>query len=248
MSDSTKEPMKIRTLIMLHGFGVRGFFWDPYKHSDLQNKFHHIFTPDLNFKNIKTAVESTRDTVSFYHDKYGKLGPFYLVGHSLGGILAAILAKELGPEVISKIVLIASPYGESRSSERSIKIQRWLIKHDRLLPGFLTRPAFFTKKTPKNIQKTLWNKTVKETPEFIDEIISQKYFHTDLFTQPLVQKALVIASKHDKTVNIEQAETFAKVLGADTKIYEKVGHNDLVYAPNVASKVIQDINDFLLGN
>jgi predicted alpha/beta hydrolase family esterase len=233
---------------MLHGFGFRGFFWDPYRHSDLQNKFHHIFTPDLNFENIKTAVESTLDTVLFYHDKYGKLGPFYLVGHSLGGILAAIIAKELGPEVIDKIVLIASPYGETASSERSIKFQRWLIKHDWLLPDFLTRSAFFTKKTPKDIQKTLWNKTVKETPEFIDEIISKKYFHTDLFSQPLVQKSLMIASKHDKTVNFEQTEVFAKILGASTKIYEIVGHNDLVYAPNVASKVIQDIIEFLLEN
>lgn len=245
MSEHTKEAVKIKTLVMLHGFGVRGFFWDPYIHSNLQNKFHQIFAPDLDFTTIEVAIKSTKQLVIDYHQRYGNMGPIFILGHSLGGILAAILAKELGPNIIEKIVIMASPYGEYSSSERNINIQRWFIKHDWLLPGFLTRRVFFTKKTPKKIQKALWKKTVKESNEFIDQIITKKMFHTELFSEPLKQESFVIAGKHDKSVKIDQTIKFAKVLGSKTKIYENVGHNDLVYAPNIATKVIEDIIQFL---
>ena len=246
MSTDSKEPIKIRTLIMLHGFGVRGFFWDPYKRSSLEHKFHQVFAPDLDFTNIEVAIESTKRLIQNYYEKYGKLGPIFVIGHSLGGILASIAAKDLGIEVIKKVILMATPFGENNASKRSIGFQRWLIKNDWLLPGFLTRPRFFTKKTPKKIQKDLWKKVVKENNEMIDHIISSKWFHTELFLKPLQQETLIIASRDDKVVNIEQAEAFAKVLRAKTKIYEKVGHDDLIYAPNVAKKVIEDIIEFLL--
>ncbi|OLS20901.1 MAG: 2-succinyl-6-hydroxy-2,4-cyclohexadiene-1-carboxylate synthase [Candidatus Heimdallarchaeota archaeon LC_3] len=245
MSTESKKPIEIKTLVMLHGFGVRGFFWDPYKRSSLEHKFHQIFTPDLDFTNVDTAIESTKKVILNYFEKYGKLGPIFILGHSLGGILASIAAKDLGTEVIKKVIIIASPYGENNSSKRTIGLQRWFIKNDWLLPGFLTRSRFFTKNfTPKKIQKDLWKKAVKETDEMIDKIIATKWFHSGMFDKPLAQETLIIASRDDKVVKIEQVEEFAKVIGAKTKIYEKVGHDDLIYAPNVANKVINDIIEF----
>ena len=238
--------VELNTLILLHGFGVRGFFWEPYKRSTLETKFHHIFTPDLDFTTLESAITSSREYVRQIVDKYGGAGPIFLVGHSLGGILAVLAAQELGASAVKKVIVIASPYGENKIGDTTLKIQRWLVKHDWLLPGFITRPRFFTKKTPKKIQKDLWKKVVKETDEFIDAVLTKRWFHTDIIKEPLQQESMVIASKHDKVVPFGQAENFAKAIGAKFVAYEKVGHNDFVYAPKVASKVVDQIITFLL--
>ena len=44
--------------------------------------------------------------------------PLYLVGHSMGGIVARIAAAEVGPEMVSKLVLICSPNGGSHIATR----------------------------------------------------------------------------------------------------------------------------------
>jgi len=210
--------------------------------------FHQIITPDLDFSDLETAISSTEETIRSICDKYSSLGPIFLLGHSLGGILAAVTAKSLGKDLISKVVIIASPYGESVSGDRSIKFQRFLIHHSWLLPGFLTRPRFFTKKfTPKKIQKDLWGRVVKESPRFIDEIIAKKSFHTDIITGKLPQRSLVIASRNDRVVPFMQTQRFAEVIGAETLTFDNVGHDDLIFGPTVAEKVVEGVIGFLLG-
>lgn len=44
--------------------------------------------------------------------------PLYLVGHSMGGIVARIAAAEVGPEIVPKLVLICSPNGGSHVATR----------------------------------------------------------------------------------------------------------------------------------
>ena len=243
--EQNKKEISIRTIILLHGFGVRGFFWEPFIHGSLDGKFHQIFAPDLDFTNINTAISSTIDTVKTIIDKYHSLGPIYLVGHSLGSVLAALCVQELG-SAISKVVLLSPPIGDNHTSERGLRLQRWLVQY-KLLPGFLTRPRFFTKRTPKKIQKRLWKQAIPETPELIAAVITSHWFHTEKINTTFPIPTLVIASKKDKVVPFVQSETFAKKIGAELWMLDDVGHDDLVYAPNVASKVIDKIILFCLG-
>ena len=240
-----KKEASIRTLILLHGFGVRGFFWDPFIHGPMDGKFHQMFAPDLDFTNINIAISSTIDTVKTIVNKYKSLGPIYLVGHSLGSILAALCAQELGP-VISKVILIAPPFGDNYTSQRILKLQRWLIQHE-LLPGFITRPSFFTIKTPKKVQKNLWKNVIPESPELIQSVITNHWFHTEKINTIFPMPTLIIASKKDKVVPFVQSEALAKKIGAEFWLLDDAGHDDFVYAPNIASRVIDKIVLFLLG-
>ena len=238
---SSKKP----SLIMLHGYGVRSFFWEPFLNSKLKNQFNYMLTPDLDFSNIDTAVSSAKSCIKDAYAQYGKSGSLIVIGHSLGGVLSSIAAKELGPEIVNKLIIMASPYGDTGLSNSAIKFQLWLLSHDWLLPDFITRPQFFSKLTPKSVQKKVWEQAVKENENLLPGALTKRWFHTDILTEKLPMKSLFISSKKDKLIPFNQTEEFAKTIGAEMFVLENCRHDDLVFAPSIASAVIDRIEKFV---
>ena len=74
--------------ICLHGFGVRGNFWDPLIPELSKLSEQNIIAPDLDFSTIDSAINSSRKSIINNQDKVS-----VIIGHSLGAILA--LRQEL---------------------------------------------------------------------------------------------------------------------------------------------------------
>lgn len=233
----------MRTLILLHGYGVRSFFWEPII-TFFESKFPQIYTPNLQMDNLTILLESTKKYVKEVKEK--SEADVYLVGHSLGGIVALLVAQDLGPEIVKKVALLAVPYGEQHIPFKSFT--RILIKYQ-LIPKFLARRRFFSKNTPKRVQKKIFKQVVPESDSMLDEILSDKFFHTDLVTKPLDQESIFFMSEYDKVVPFDQSMKLAEIIGATVVKYskeKKVAHDDFITGPTIAGEVSDKINTFFL--
>jgi pimeloyl-ACP methyl ester carboxylesterase len=234
--------LTLKTLVFLHGYGVRGFFWEPIK-TFFESKFPQIFLPDLDMADLETLINSTKNYLKNLVEKYET--NIFLVGHSLGGVIGAICAQDL-PEVVYKFVAIATPFGDQQIPLKGLT--RFLIRNQ-LIPDFLSRPRFFSKQTPKEVQKALFKKVIPESDALIDIILADQWFHTELFNQPLKQESMVFASESDKIVPWTQTEIFAEKIGARFQKFSKnenVGHDDYVTAPKISQQISDQIMNFFL--
>lgn len=57
--------------------------------------------------NIETRAAKLIEQIKKHHQQTGR--PLYLIGHSMGGIVARIAAEVVGPDIVKKLVLICSP-------------------------------------------------------------------------------------------------------------------------------------------
>lgn len=236
----------MKTLVLLHGYGVRGFFFEPIK-TMFESRFNHVFNPDIDLTNVESALDSSVNYFENLHIKYPE-SEIYIIGHSLGGILASIIAHKLGVNVINKIAVIASPYSTQKLKYK--RLIRFLIVH-KLIPSFVSRPRFFSKNhTPKSVQKKLWKQVVSESEEMVDELLADEPFHLK-HLHKLEQECIVIGSEYDKIVPIDSVKAFFDVI--DGKEYiefpesKKISHNDFITGPMIAQEISDIITTFFLG-
>ena len=50
-------------IVCLHGFGVRGFYWEPLLQTSLNRKPFQLLPPDLDFTTLETAFVSAVERV-----------------------------------------------------------------------------------------------------------------------------------------------------------------------------------------
>ncbi len=205
-----------RTIIFLHGYGVRGWFWDGFKDQFAASnggEFDRVLAPDLNMADIDTLFDTTTGLVAIEAEKQG---PVYLVGHSLGGAVAAVVAGALGKQAVAGIACIATPFGGNRSSGKALT--RFLIRH-RMIPQFIARPRFFGT-TPVTVQKAMFAKVSPESPALQDSIMADTYIHTKLLNESLPMPAIVLCSEADRIVPVSQCRELSVQLGADIHVFE----------------------------
>ncbi|MFP4373600.1 MAG: alpha/beta hydrolase [Spirochaetaceae bacterium] len=235
----------MRTLLCLHGFGVRGYFWDVIK-PHLENVYARVVTPDLRMDTIETVLDSGRRLTEQSAREDG--APVAIIGHSLGGVVGALAARDLGPATVDRVVLVAPPFGER--GEVPGPFLRFLLRH-RLIPDFLSRPRFFSSETPTSIQKSIFKRAVDESPELKELLFRPKRFHTDLFDGPLPVPTLVVASEADRIVPVRESLEFAERLGAATEVYAAargIGHDDFTCAPRIAEELAARVSRFAETN
>ncbi len=227
------------TVVLLHGYGVRSAFWEP-AHEVFQSHFEDVLVPDIEMNDLRTMLDWT---ASYVTERAGEIGkPVYLVGHSLGGALAAVTAARLGLSVVAGFAAIAAPYGDRHVSA----LLRFLIRY-RLIPGFLARGRFFSDLTPKHVQKRMFATAVPETPELQDALFAPRYFHTDMLTAPAAQPAIVIASACDRVTAAAQSSALAHALGASLHEFgaeREVNHNDYIGSPEICEEVASLLESF----
>lgn len=239
--------MTFKTLIFLHGYGVRGnWFWEPIK-TFFESKFAQIYTPDLQMDDISTLIDSTKTFIYDIANKYDT--KIYVIGHSLGGVVGTLACQDLGVKVIDKFAAIAVPFGDQNIPFKSLV--RFLVRY-RMIPGFISRPRFFSKHTPKEIQKVLWKKIVQENQAIQNLVLgADKWFHTDLIKQHLTQESIVFASEADKVVPWHGTKLFSERIGANLVLFPRnrnIKHNDFIASPMISQEIAEKIIDFFLFN
>ena len=244
--------MKTRGVVFYHGYGVRGPIWDTVRaclaeleHGRPGGALSRTSAPSFDAHDIDDLIQQAKDAATRFSKDLN--APVLLVGHSLGAVLSAIVADEVGPPVVGGAVLIAPPYGERERPPGALL--RFLFRH-RLIPPALLRPRFFSSQTPLPIQKRIFAAAVPESPALRELNLTPRFFHTDRFSSPLPVPSLVLASRADRIVPAARSEEFGRVLGSTLAIWpeaEGVGHDDFFASPRVAERTARVIADFASG-
>ena len=230
--------LRQRPVILLHGYGVRGDFWDPVAEK-LRRHFPVVEQPNMDMRSPTHMVEFVRSLAR----TRGQYEPVALVGHSMGCAAASVVAMQLGTAAVARVASIAPSFGGNRSLFKGLT--KFLIRHQ-LIPDSLTMPQFFNLTEPA-VRKMLWQRSVPESRAMLDEVFSSEYFHTRALTRTLFQPSLVIASEADQITPVNGARAFAEATGGTLEVYGKerqIGHDDFVWAPSVAEEIAERITAF----
>jgi pimeloyl-ACP methyl ester carboxylesterase len=114
------------SLVLLHGLGVSGAVWQGI--GRLLGSFARLVAPDL-----RGHGESDKPSAGYLpRDYVGDVAallahepsrPLAVIGHSLGAVIAALLAAER-PELMAKVVLIDPPFDASRPREHIATVEK----------------------------------------------------------------------------------------------------------------------------
>lgn len=230
----------MKTLFLLHGYGVRSFFWDELR-AKLDGSFAEVVTPDIEAQSFHAYCEEVERLLVARREEDGE--PSAVAGHSLGAVIAAAAARTVGEEVTSRVVMMAPP-GTGESSQVG-PVLRFFLRH-RLIPDFMIRPRFFVQ-APTAVQKRLFQRAVVESPGLQDDVYQRRAALVEEIASPLAQPSLVITSDADQIVPSDESVALAERLGARVHRFsqgERVGHDDYGTAPAVVSAVANLIVEF----
>jgi pimeloyl-ACP methyl ester carboxylesterase len=114
------------SLVLLHGLGVSGAVWQGI--GRLLGTFARLVAPDL-----RGHGESDKPSAGYLpRDYVGDIAalvahepsrPVAVIGHSLGAVVAALLAAER-PELMAKVILIDPPFDASRSRDHIATVEK----------------------------------------------------------------------------------------------------------------------------
>ncbi len=239
--------------IFFHGVGIRSPFWNSIV-PILEEKSLNYSLIDLDFSSLDNAFQSSKDSVRDIIKKYPDRN-IVMVGHSLGGLFATYVAQSLGDD-IHKLILIASGVAPKRISVKAIQQKQINILYKTIkkfgmqmmfkgyLPSWLTQSMFFTKHTPKEVQRKVWKDAVREKQSFLIEYFKSKevwnnHFKRVHFSGP--DNVLIIICDKYKLVPKHASMYLKDHLSASHKIYEGSGHNDIVTAEKFNKRFVDDI-------
>jgi len=243
-------------LVMIHGFGGSFLNWNKLR--DRTKDDYRVIRVDLpgfglsdlpEPEGAKTDfVRQYRDFMTFFIDTL-HLDSFYLVGNSMGGMMAWGTAAD-HPDKVKKLVLISSAgYDLEKISN---KVARFFK-----IP-FMER--LFTRGLPlsssQNAAETVYADPSKISPEAVKNnnmmwnrdgnihaacaiVKNQNYPDTGLIAKVRCP-TLIIWGKEDKIVPVEHAARFARdIKGSQLLIFDTCGHCAMLERPDETAAAIK---------
>lgn len=238
--DGSDSVELVKTLILLHGYGVRSFFWDSLR-PPLAKNFSEVVTPDVAAESFEAYVDEAERLSIERSEADGR--PVAIMGHSLGALVAAAAALRVGKEGIGCAVLVAPP-GPSQH-DRINPLLRFLLRR-RLIPDFLIRPRFFLQTAP-SVQKRIFKRVVVEPKGLQDDVYLRRSEIAAKVTGPMPQRALVVCSDADAIVPASASLALAEQLQADVHRFDqsqRIGHDDYAAAPAAVLQIAELVSDF----
>lgn len=230
-------------LVLVHGYGVRGFFWSALR-TQLVDRFDCIHTPDFDFATVDQGEDAVVELCRQVRTEC--TAPIVLIGHSLGGVISSLAVKRLSTDVVSHLVVIASPFG-TRVGRAFGPLTRLRFALG-LIGRAEMRARFFGPDVPTELQTQVFARAAEESDELKALGRQKRWFHTDAFPQPLAQRVLTIASAADRIVHHSETAAFSHALGGDYHCFAKgdrIGHDDFGVYPPVAERTAAAVRRFL---
>ena len=227
------------TVVLLHGFAASGDSWN--RLAATLTKKHRVIAPDLPGWGASTRIET---------ECYGypaqlqrleslvqalKLARFHLMGHSMGGFLAAAYAARF-PERIMTLGLLC-PHGMSEPVPSDLtksveKGDNWLVVSseqgfDRLLNNLFVKRPYIPGPIVKYLARIAVRNTAKSRQIF-DEMQRNE--------PPLVERlprikapAMIVWGDQDRVLHVSSAELLqANLKQAELVILKECGHMPLM--------------------
>ncbi len=236
-------------LVLVHGFLGSSIMWEPQ--IDFFKDYFRVITPDLpgygksNKAKSHNNIQSIADLLLNSLTKK-KINKFYLLGHSMGGMIVQEMAKKGGDKILKLICYSTGPRGEMPGRFETVDQSIENIKKKGL------------EITAKNIAKTWFLKgedakyfnicieAGKETSlEAADNsLIALKNWNGVDTLKNIKSETLIIWGDQDKSYNLEEIHTLKNnIENSKLIIFKKCAHNVHLEKPD---KFNQTVKNFLL--
>ena len=227
------------TILLLHGFGASGDSWNQL--AATLTKKHRMIAPDLPGWGASTRIEGESYGYPAQLERLQnlvqelKLERFHLMGHSMGGFLAAAYAARFPERVITLGLLCPHGMSEPVPSDLALSLEHgdnWLVVSSaegfqRLLNNLFVKRPFIPGPIIKYLAQIAVRNTTKSRQIF-DEMQTNE--------PPLVQRlpqikapALIVWGDQDRVLHVSSAGLFKDNLKqAELVIVKGCGHMPLM--------------------
>jgi len=218
-------------LVLIHGFLGSSKMWGPQ--IDFFKKNFRVITPDLPGFGKSTHIKSHDSIISLANlildclkDK--QINKFYLLGHSMGGMIVQEMAKIYGDKISKLICYSTGPIGEMPDRFETMDESRDNLKKIGL------------ESTARNIAKTwfilsekakyfdLCIQAGKETSvDAVDNaLIAMKEYNGTNNLKFIKNETLIIWGEKDKSYNYKQIQTLKEnISNSSLVIFKECAHN-----------------------
>ena len=231
-------------LVLVHGFLGSSKMWEPQ--INFFKDYFRVITPDLpgfgksNKAKSHNNIQSIANLLLDCLDEK-KIDKFYLLGHSMGGMIVQEMAKISGNKIIKLICYSTGPRGEMPGRFETVDQSRENLKKNGL------------EITAKNIAKTWFVKG--EEAEYFDICIEAgKQLSIETVDNALVafknwdgvetlknikNETLIVWGNKDKSYNLDQVQTLNKnIPNSSLFIFEGCAHNVHLEKPEEFNRTI----------
>ena len=233
-------------LVLVHGFFGSSKMWEPQTNF-FKNHFR-VITPDLpgfgksnkakSHNNIQSIANLLLDCL-----EEKKIYKFYLLGHSMGGMIVQEMAKKVGDKISKLICYSTGPTGEMPERFETIDQSRENLKNKGL------------ETTAKNIAKTWFvkgesakyfdicieagNQTSMETAD--NALVAMKNWNGVDTLKNIKNETLIVWGDQDKSYNLEQVKTLENnIENSKLIIFKNCAHNVHLEKPDQFNNTIKN--------
>ena len=236
-------------LVLVHGFLGSSIMWQPQ--IEHLKRYYRIITPDLPgfgksnkvkpHNNINSMAKTVLNCL-----KEKQIEKFYLLGHSMGGMIVQEMAKLAGEKIIKLICYGTGPIGNIPGRFETIDESRKKLKKNGLeiTAQRIAKTWFVEEDKAKYFY--LCNEAGKDTTiEAADNaLIAMKTWSGLKNLKNIKNFTMIIWGDQDKAYNFDQVDTLNRnITNSDINIFKGCSHNVHLEMPNEFNKCIINFLD-----
>jgi len=235
-------------LVLVHGFLGSSQMWE--HQIEYFKKNYRVIVPDLpgfgksNKLNSCNSITSMAQVVIDYLKKK-EIEKFYLLGHSMGGMVVQEIAKVCGNQILKLICYGTGPVGEIPGRFESIDQSREKLKKIGLeITAHRIAKTWFVKEENSKYFQLCINTGKTTNLEAADNaLLAMQNWNGLDNLKNIKNETLIIWGDQDKSYNFDQVDTLNKnIKNSELKIFKNCSHNAHLEKPEEFNDCI---NNFL---
>ena len=233
-------------LVLVHGFLGSSKMWEP-QINFFKNHFR-VITPDLpgfGKSNKAKSHNSIQSIANLLMDclEEKKIDKFYLLGHSMGGMIVQEMAKEYGNKIVKLICYSTGPRGEMPGRFESVDQSRENLKKKGLeiTAKNIAKTWFVRKENAKYFDICIEAGKQTSTKAADDALIAFKNWNGVDTLKNIKNETLIVWGDQDKSYNLEQIKTLEKsIKKSKLVIFKNCAHNVHLEQPDQFNNAIKN--------
>ena len=238
-------------LVLIHGFLGSSEMWMPQ--IEYFKKKYRVITPALpgfgksnKIQSKKSINEMAKIILNCLNNK--NINEFYLLGHSMGGMIVQEMTKIAGEKIVKLICYGTGPIGDIPGRFETMEESRKKLKENGLkITANRIAKTWFVEEEKSKYFYLCENASIATTIEAADNaLIAMKTWNGLKNLKNIKNSTLIIWGDQDKAYNFDQVDTLARnIPNSELKIFKGCSHNVHLELPDKFNKYIAD---FLLRN
>ena len=232
-------------LVLVHGFLGSSEMWEPQ--INFFKNYFRVIVPDLpgfgKSKEVKShnSIQSIANLLlKCFEEK--KIDKFYLLGHSMGGMIVQEMAKKSGNKISKLICYSTGPRGEMPGRFETVDQSRDNLKKNGLeIMARNIAKTWFVKGENAKYFDICINAGKQASIETVDNaLIAFKNWNGVDTLKNIKNKTLIVWGDKDKSYNLEQIKTLEKnIPNSSLIVFNNCAHNIHLEEPEKFNNTIK---------